>query len=79
MASDEKRGAVVSRQAQEKGKSESGLRALSRAWRDSYFLRKSAQLSIAWLGLAIISARSAPWSVNDILVLAVLLGFGLWR
>ena len=76
---DGKRGAVESRQTPETGKSESGLRVLSRAWRDSYFLRKSAQLSVAWLGLAIISARSGPWSVNDLLLLFVLLGIGLWR
>lgn len=70
--------AVVSGQTPEKDKAESGLRVLTRAWRDSYFLRKSAQLSVAWLGLAIISARSGPWSVNDLLVLVVLLGIGLW-
>jgi len=52
---------------------------LSRAWRDSYFLRKSAQLSVAWLGLAIISARTGPWSVYDLVFLVVLLGFALWR
>ncbi|HKR88556.1 MAG TPA: hypothetical protein VJS38_10305 [Phenylobacterium sp.] len=70
---------MESRQTPEKGKSESGLRVLTRAWRDSYFLRKSAQLSVAWLGLAIIAARSGPWSVSDLIVLVVLLGFGLWR
>lgn len=68
-----------SRQASDKGKAQSGLRVLSQAWRDSYFLRKSAQLSVAWLGLAILSARSGPWSVNDLIFLVVLLGVGLWR
>ena len=70
---------MESRQTQENGKSESGLRVLSRAWRDSYFLRKSAQLSVAWLGLAVISARSGPWSITNLLLLFVLLGIGLWR
>ena len=69
----------MSRQSPAKGKSESGLRVLTRAWRDSYFLRKSAQLSVAWLGLAILSARSGPWTVNDLLFLAVLLMISLWR
>ena len=70
---------MESRQTPESGKFESGLRVLSRAWRDSYFLRKSAQLSVAWLGLAVISARSGPWSITDLLLLFVLLGIGLWR
>ena len=69
----------MARQSPDKGKSESGLSTLSRAWRDSYFLRKSAQLSVAWLGLAILSAQTGPWSVNDLMVLGVLLGIGLWR
>jgi hypothetical protein len=76
---DGKRGAVESRQTSDKGKAQSGLRVLSHAWRDSYFLRKSAQLSVAWLGLAIQSAKSGPWSVYDLAFLVVLLGFGLWR
>lgn len=69
----------MSRQLPRKGKSDNGLRVLTRAWRDSYFLRKSAQLSVVWLGLAVISARSAPWSVGDVVLLVVLLAFGLWR
>ena len=70
---------MESRQTPGEGRSESGLSVLSRAWRDSYFLRKSAQLSVAWLGLAIISARTGPWSVYDLVFLVVLLGFALWR
>ena len=70
---------MESRQTSDKGKAQSGLRVLSQAWRDSYFLRKSAQLSVAWLGLAIQSAKSGPWSVYDLAFLVVLLGFGLWR
>jgi hypothetical protein len=70
---------VTARQGPEEGKSESGLSTLTRAWRDSYFLRKSAQLSVAWLGLAILSAQSGPWSASDLLVLVGLLGISLWR
>lgn len=70
---------MAARRSPEEGKSEGGLSTLSRAWRDSYFLRKSAQLSVAWLGLAILSAQTGPWSISDLLVLAVLLGIGLWR
>lgn len=70
---------MAPRQTRESDKSESGLRVLTRAWRDSYFLRKSAQLSVAWLGLAIISARTGPWSISDLVLLAVLGGIGLWR
>jgi hypothetical protein len=29
--------------------------------------------------LAVISARSGPWSITDLLLLFVLLGIGLWR
>jgi hypothetical protein len=49
-----------------------------RAWRHCGFLRKTAKLSVAWLGLAALSAGTEPWSGLDLawvtLLLVVVLG-----
>ena len=47
-------------------KPEGRVRAAMRAWRDCGFLRKLAQMSLAWLGLAVLSAGAQPWSGKDI-------------
>lgn len=58
---------------------EGRVRTAIRVWRDCYFLRKSAQMSLAWLGLAVIGAGTGPWSGKDLAWLVVLLGCSLWR
>ena len=55
------------------------MRAAARVWRDNYFLRKFAPMSVAWVGLVIMSFGSGPWSAKDLAWLAVLLFCGFWR
>jgi len=50
-----------------------------RAWRGSYILRNGLQMFLAWLGLALLSARAEPWSGLDLACLAVLIVCSLWR
>ncbi len=60
-------------------KAEGPVRTAIRAWRDCGFLRKTAQMSLAWLGLAVLSAGAEPWSGKDLAWLAVLLVASFWR
>ena len=55
------------------------VRAAIRAWRDCGFLRKTAQMSLAWMGLAVLSAGAEPWSGKDLACLALLLVASFWR
>ena len=48
-------------------------------WRERAYFREAAQLSLAWLGLALLSAQTGPWSAGDLILLAALLGVGVWR
>jgi hypothetical protein len=76
---DGKRGVLVSRTTLDTSRPEGRVRAAIRAWRDCGFLRKTAQMSLAWLGLAALSAGAAPWSDKDLAWLAVLLVASFWR
>lgn len=60
-------------------KPEGKVRAALRAWRDSYVLRNSARMSLALLGLAVLSARPEPWSGKDLAFLMVLIVCSVWR
>jgi hypothetical protein len=55
------------------------MRAAARVWRDNYFLRNFAPMSVAWAGLVYMSVGTAPWSGKDLAWLAVLLFCALWR
>ena len=69
----------MSRATLNRPRPEGRVRAALRVWRDCGFLRKIAQMSLAWFGLAALSAGAAPWSGKDLAWLALLLVASLWR
>ena len=54
-------------------------RAVVRVLRHKSLFWKTAPMSVAWLGLALMSIGSGPWSTKDLACMAVLLVCGVWR